>query len=91
MLFKRLMLAAALAMSIGLRVRFVVLAFRATGTFHHVFAVLSDRTGRPWLDFAITRPSLIVDSVFPSRTFRTEVLRVRRTRDRSHCSGADRV
>lgn len=67
------MLAAALGVSIGLRARFVVLAFRPGGPFQHVYADLSDAAGRRWIDVDTTRPSQLFDSVHPTRTFRTEV------------------
>jgi hypothetical protein len=67
------MLAAALGMSIGLRARFTVLAFRPGGPFQHVYCDLSDGAGRVWIDDDITRPSQMFESVFPTRTYRTEV------------------
>lgn len=67
------MLAAALGVSIGLRARFVVLAFRPGGPFQHVYTELSDPAGRIWIDVDTTRPSQMFDSLFPTRTFKTEV------------------
>jgi len=67
------MLAAALGMSVGLRARFVVLAFRKGGPFQHVFAELAGPQGQMWIDVDTTRPSQMFESVFPTRTFRTEV------------------
>jgi hypothetical protein len=50
------MLSAALGKSIGLRARFVVLAFG--GAYRHVFTELSPRGGQPaWLDMDVTRDS----------------------------------
>lgn len=67
------MLAAALGMSVGLRARFVVLAFRKGGPYQHVFTELSDSTGRVWIDDDITRPSQMFDTIRPTRTYKTEV------------------
>jgi hypothetical protein len=67
------MLAAALGMSIGLRARYVVLAFRPGGPFQHVYADLSDINGRLWIDCDITRPSQLFDSIHPTRSVKVEV------------------
>lgn len=67
------MLAAALGLSIGLRARFTVLAFRPGGPFQHVYTELSDPAGQVWIDCDITRPSQLFDSVQPTRMFTVEV------------------
>lgn len=67
------MLAAALGLSIGLRARYVVLAFRPGGPFQHVYTDLSDASGRMWIDCDITRPSQLFDSVQPTRIVAVEI------------------
>lgn len=67
------MLAAALGLAIGLRARFVLLAFGTpTSPFRHVFAELGDpRTGR-WYEMDITRPA----QDLPQRPTRVQALEV---------------
>lgn len=67
------MLAAALGLSIGLRARFVVLAFRQGGPFQHVYTELSDGAGQRWIETDITRPSQMFASIHPTRAHKTEV------------------
>lgn len=48
-------LAAALAIAMGCKVRWVVLGFHRAGPFGHVYAEAWD--GRKWQDFDVTRPA----------------------------------
>ena len=48
-------MAAAVALAAGFRVRWVVVGFRPGGPFRHVYAEAWD--GRRWVDFDVTRPA----------------------------------
>lgn len=48
-------MAAAVALAAGFRVRWMVLGFRRRGPFKHVYAEAWD--GRRWIDFDVTRPA----------------------------------
>lgn len=68
------MLAAALGKSIGLRARFVAVAFNGVNApFRHIWAELSPRSVNAWVDVDVTRPAQALDFPRISRVITKDV------------------